>query len=106
MKRRTKNKQKSARLVMRVTQHERLAIEDRADERKLTVSDFLLRCALGTAATRHADVDAINHLRNCCMEVKNLYHAHSGVPEALFTELMEAATAAITRVWENPQQMR
>ncbi|RQR26995.1 hypothetical protein DIE23_28480 [Burkholderia sp. Bp9143] len=91
---------------MRTTASERLSIENRARERKLAVSDYLLRCALGKPAQLHADVDAINYLREICIEVKNLYHANTGVSEAALDKVMKAAIAAIARVWENPRQMR
>lgn len=103
---RRKKQQKSARLVMRVTPGERLSIENLAKERNLAVSDYLLRCAMGKPAQLHADVYAINYLREICIEVKHLYHANTGVSEAAFDEVMKAAIAAIARVWENPRQLR
>lgn len=101
-----KKQQKSARLAMRVTAGERLSIGNLAKERNLDVSDYLLRCALSKPAQLHADVYAINYLREICMEVKNLYYANTGVSEAALDEVMKAAIAAIARVWEHPRQMR
>jgi hypothetical protein len=106
MRHRSGKQQKSARLVMRVTAGERLSIRNLARERNLDISDYLLRCALGKPAQLHADVYAINYLREICMELKNLYHADTGVSEGALDEAMKAAIAAIARVWENPRQMR
>jgi len=99
---------KTARVDLRLTPEDKIAIEKRARERNLTVVDFLTRAGLGRATRQRADVDAINELRSCVDELKAIHHVLNRIADGdkLITPVnmnaqMLAITMAIQRVWDN-----
>lgn len=100
--------EKTTQINLRLTPTDKLAIEEKARERNLTVVDFLTRAGLGRASRQRTDVDAINALRSCVDELKGIHRAltHIGDGDKLITPAnmnaqMLAITAAIQRVWVN-----
>jgi uncharacterized protein (DUF1778 family) len=100
--------EKTAQLNLRLTPADKLAIEERAQERNLTVVDFLTRAGLGRATRQRADVDAINALRDCSDKLKAIHHTlqriadgEELIPPANMAAQMSAITAVILRVWNN-----
>lgn len=101
-------KAKSARFELRISPEEKRAIEEKAAERKLTVSEFVIRAALGRAARQRSDVDAIYQLTLCVDQLKAIHRqllAGEAEPGALSLSTldgtMQAVCAAIQRVWTN-----
>lgn len=99
---------KSESLRLRLTAEDKVAIEGRARDRKLTVTDYLTRAGLGRAMRQRPDVDAINLLRECVDELKAMHATLQAVPEsgralspACMDRTMEAVCAAIQRVWQS-----
>jgi len=99
---------KTAQMNLRMSPADKLAIEEKAGERNLTVVDFLTRAGLGRATRQRADVDAINALRSCSDELKGIHHTLKRIADGdkLITPSnmdaqMVAITTAILRVWNN-----
>jgi uncharacterized protein (DUF1778 family) len=99
---------KSESLRLRLTAEDKIAIEGRARDRKLTVTDYLTRAGLGRAMRQRPDVDAINLLRECVDELKAMHATLQAVPEsgralspACMDRTMDAVCAAIQRVWQS-----
>lgn len=99
---------KSESLRLRLTAEDKLAIEGRARDRKLTVTDYLTRAGLGRAMRQRPDVDAINLLRECVDELKAMHVTLQAMPEsgrtlspACMDRTMDAVCAAIQRVWQS-----
>lgn len=103
---------KSESLRLRLTAEDKVAIEGRARDRKLTVTDYLTRAGLGRPMRQRSDVDAINLLRECVDELKAMHASLQGIPEvgralsptispASMERTMEAVCAAIQRVWQS-----
>lgn len=99
---------KNARIDLRLSQEEKDAILEKANERNMTVVAFLTRAGLGRATRQRADVDAINELRTCVDELKSIHHVlkliangEQLIPAAALEQQMAAITAAIQRVWNN-----
>jgi len=99
---------KSATIILRVTAEDKRALEEKARERALTLTEYLTRTGLGRSARQRSDVDAINLLRECADELKAIHIALRGMPTddavsagALMDETMQAICTAIGRVWQN-----
>lgn len=99
---------KSESLRLRLTAEDKVAIEGRARDRKLTVTDYLTRAGLGRAMRQRPDVDAINLLRECVDELKAMHATLQAAPESgralspgCMDQTMEAVCAAIQRVWQS-----
>lgn len=99
---------KSTQMNLRMAPADKLAIEEKARERNLTVVEFLTRAGLGRATRQRADVDAINELRSCTDELKGIHHTLKRIADGdkLITpvtmdEQMRAITSAIQRIWNN-----
>jgi uncharacterized protein (DUF1778 family) len=99
---------KSESLRLRLTAEDKAAIEGKARDRKLTVTDYLTRAGLGRAMRQRSDVDAINLLRECVDELKAMHASLQGIPEAgralspaSMERTMDAVCAAIQRVWHS-----
>jgi hypothetical protein len=98
---------KAVSIRLRMTVEDKREIEEKARERKLTVTEFLTRAGLGRSARQRADVDAINLLRDCVDELKCIHatlktggdRLESLANETL-DEPMRAVIAAINRVWQ------
>ncbi len=95
---------------LRVSEEEKQDIEEKARDRKLSVTEYLIRAGRGRATRQRADVDAIQQLMNCVEELKALHrtlqqvaNGAGGAPIA--TETMEATMqtvcTAIQRVWNS-----
>lgn len=102
---------KSVSVRLRMTAEDKAVIEEKARDRKLTVTDYLTRAGLGRSARQRADVDAINLLRDCVEELKAMHGTLKGfaVDEvALSAESMDdtmaAVCAAIQRVWQSEDE--
>ena len=99
---------KSAVVILRVTPETKRSFEEKASDRKLSVTEFLTRAGLGRAARQRADIDAINLLRDCVGELKSIHatlkrggdRLEALANEAL-DEPMRAVITAINRVWQN-----
>lgn len=99
---------KSESIRLRLTAEDKAAIEGKARDRKLTVTEYLTRAGLGRPMRQRSDVDAINLLRECVDELKSMHNILQGVPEtgralspASMEHTMEAVCAAIQRVWQS-----
>jgi hypothetical protein len=100
---------KTESIRMRLTAEVKNALEQKAAERNLSVTEFLTRAGLGRATRQRADVDAINELRGCAEELKSIHTTLRGLPEgssglidpAVMNAQMAAITATIERVWVN-----
>jgi uncharacterized protein (DUF1778 family) len=99
---------KSATVILRVTPDTKRAFEEKADERKLSVTEYLTRAGLGRAARQRSDVDAINLLRDCADELKAIHATLCEGGERLealanqtLDEPMRAVISAINRVWQS-----
>lgn len=93
---------------LRISIEDKAAIEEKATDRKLTVTEYLTRAGLGRSARQRVDVDAINLLRECVdelREIKARVSAPGGSVERLSDETLErtmtAVCAAIQRVWRS-----
>ncbi|APA90254.2 hypothetical protein BJG93_34645 (plasmid) [Paraburkholderia sprentiae WSM5005] len=102
---------KSAVVILRVTPDTKRSFEEKAADRKLSVTDYLTRAGLGRAARQRADVDAINLLRDCADELRGIHatlKAAGSELGALATEVldepMRAVIDAINRVWESGEE--
>lgn len=93
---------KNARLPgCRVTEAEKKQIENRAEDCGLTVSDYLVRSALGRQTRTKHDVHVINELRAINDTLREIYHGATGrKPEELRT-VLESTVRAIDRIGEN-----
>jgi len=101
-------RERAARITVRLSDEEKTGIVKRADERNLPLGEYLIRTGLGRATRQRADVDAINLLRECRGQLKEIYHAVKLLPvdaKAIsvgsMEEQMQAITGAILRVWNN-----
>jgi uncharacterized protein (DUF1778 family) len=102
---------KSVSIRLRMTAEDKAAIEAKALDRKLTVTDYLTRAGLGRAARQRADVDAINLLRACVDELKAMHANLQGLHEAeralspgCIDRAMAAVCATIQRVWQSEDE--
>lgn len=102
---------KSAVVILRVTPDTKRLFEEKAADRKLSVTDYLTRAGLGRAARQRVDVDAINLLRDCADELRAIHATlkEGGIDiEALATEAlnepMRAVIDAINRVWVSGEE--
>lgn len=104
-----KTKKKTVAVLIKMTPEVKADIEQRAGERNLTVTDFLTRAGLARATRQRADVDAINLLRACADELKEIHTTlralepgHGQVIDAeVMNQQMREITGAILRVWNN-----
>lgn len=101
-------KTKTAQVLMRMTPEVKAEIKKRAEERNLTLTDYLVRTGLGRATRQRADVDAINLLRECRNQLKEIYHAVRAlqddsriISESTMESQMAAITGALLRVWND-----
>ncbi|CPF79869.1 plasmid mobilization protein [Burkholderia pseudomallei] len=99
---------KSVSICLRITAEDKAAIEAKARERKLTLTEYLTRAGLGRAARQRADVDAINLLRACVDELKAMHvnlqgrhEAERALSHGSMDRTMAAVCAAIQRVWQS-----
>jgi hypothetical protein len=98
--------QKSVSIRLRMTAQDKAAIEEKARDRALTVTEYLTSAGLGRSARQRADVDTINLLRECADELKAIHATlrggavAGGVPSAVtMDQTMQAVCAAINRIW-------
>jgi hypothetical protein len=99
-------KKKTAQVLVKMTPEDKAEIELRAQERNLTVTDYLTRTGLARATRQRADVDAINMLRECRDQLKEIYRAVKARPvgegtisDPTMEAHMAAITGAVLRVW-------
>ncbi|MGP8437834.1 plasmid mobilization protein [Paraburkholderia fungorum] len=97
---------KSAVVILRVTPETKRSFEEKAADRKLSLTEYLTRAGLGRAARQRADVDAINLLRDCADELRGIHatmktsgHELEALATEALDEPMRAVIAAINRVW-------
>ncbi|MDR9062680.1 hypothetical protein FEP48_05541 [Burkholderia multivorans] len=100
--------QKSVSIRLRMTAEDKTAIEEKARDRALTVTEYLTRAGLGRSARQRPDVDAINLLRECADELKAIHATLLGMSAgdaaptaAVMDQTMQAICAAIGRVWQS-----
>ncbi|HDR9092001.1 hypothetical protein QZM46_23495 [Burkholderia vietnamiensis] len=99
---------KNVSICLRMTARDKEAIEQKARDRKLTVTDYLTRAGLGRAARQRADVDAINLLRECVDELKAMHAMLQGIaagesilPATAMNQAMMTVCAVISRIWQS-----
>jgi uncharacterized protein (DUF1778 family) len=85
---------KSKRLELRLTEANHILIKKMADVRNLSVSDFMLRAALGRKADISFQTGLINELRQCKDELRNLR-------KFLFESGQESPDDAIEEIIDN-----
>jgi uncharacterized protein (DUF1778 family) len=97
---------KSAVVILRVTPETKRLFEEKAADRKLSVTEYLTRAGLGRAARQRVDVDAINLLRDCADELREIYallkagdRNNEALTDGALDDSMRAVIAAINRVW-------
>lgn len=97
---------KSAVVILRVTPDTKRSFEEKAADRKLSVTEYLTRAGLGRAARQRVDVDAINLLRACADELRAMHATlkkggleHEALATEALNEPMRAVIDAINRVW-------
>jgi hypothetical protein len=100
-------RKRTEKLNFRASVEEKAGIEQRAAERNLPVGEYLIRVGLGRATRQRADVDAINLLRDCREQLKEIYHALQSLPDGgklipatTLDQQMAAITGAVLRVWK------
>lgn len=98
---------KSETIVFRVTAEDKRVLEGRARDRALTLTEYLTRVGLGRSARQRADVDAINLLRECANELKEIHRTlqiavvgESAIQATTMDRTMMAICAAIGRIWQ------
>ena len=64
--------QRTVRVEIRMSPDEHSAIADKADKCRLSVSEFLRRCALGRAVSSRSDQEALSELRRQGGLIKHL----------------------------------
>ena len=99
---------KTAQMLLKMTPEVKEEIKQRAAERHLDVTDYMPRAGLGRAMRQRADVDAINALRECSDQLKQIYQlvqsvkdGHAIVPVSSMETMMAAITRTIMDVWTN-----
>lgn len=97
---------KSVSICLRMTVEDKAAIEERARERKMTTTEYLTRVGLARPARQRADVDAINQLRLCVEELKEMHRTLQLLPikqpiiaAETLEQTMQEICAAIQRIW-------
>lgn len=81
----------------RVSEEEKNKIEYRAKDCGLSLSEFLIRTALGRQTRTKHDVSVINDLREINQTIRELYRVKEHKPEELRV-VLEAVVRAIDRV--------
>lgn len=99
---------KTAQMLLKMTPEVKAEIKQRAQERNLDVTDYMTRAGLGRATRQRADVDAINALRDCSDQLKQIHRlvqsikdGESIVPVSTMEAMMSAITSTILDVWTN-----
>lgn len=95
--RRTENKKTRRLPACRVSEEEKTQIEYRAKDCGLSVSELLIRAALGRQTRTKHDVSVINDLLAINQTIRDLYHVKEHKPEELRV-VLEAVVRAIDRV--------
>jgi len=89
---------RTARIPLRCTPAEKERVQALAKEAGLTVSQFLMRRALGTPVHSKADVQTINELRRLGGLLKLLHTQSGGAYRDTTSDALHEATAAIRRI--------
>jgi len=99
---------KTAQMLLKMTPEVKAEIKQRAQDRNLDVTEYMTRAGLGRAMRQRADVDAINALRDCSDQLKQIYqlvqkiaNGEAAIPVATMDAMMSAITTTITEVWTN-----
>src|SRR5260364_186424 len=102
---------KSVAIYLRMTAKDKAAIEERAKERKMTVTEYLTRTGLARLTRQRADVDAIHQLCLCVEELKGIHRALQLLPTeapmidpATLEQTMQEICAAIQRIWRKGER--
>ncbi len=95
--RRSENKKTRRLPACRVSEEEKNKIEYRAKDCGLSLSEFLIRTALGRQTRTKHDVSVINDLREINQTIRELYRVKEHKPEELRV-VLEAVVRAIDRV--------
>lgn len=89
---------KTTRLICRITAADKEWLQGKADNCGLSVSEYVLRAALGRQTRTRHDVHVINELRAINATLREIYHgAPARRPEEL-RPVLEAVVRAIERV--------
>lgn len=94
---RSENKKTRRLPACRVSEEEKNKIEYRAKDCGLSLSEFLIRTALGRQTRTKHDVSVINDLREINQTIRELYRVKEHKPEELRV-VLEAVVRAIDRV--------
>lgn len=97
--RRSENKKTSRLSACRIHADEKRKIEERAKDCGLSVSEFLIRTALGRQTRTRCDVHVINELRAINETIREIYSAYEHKPDELRL-VLDAVVRAIDRVGE------
>jgi hypothetical protein len=91
---------KTALINMRVTQLQKDEITQKAKDCNLSVSDYVLRCALGRQTRTRMDIHTINELRILGEQQKTLYRQSGGKHAEELRIVLAAIVNAIDRIWQ------
>lgn len=89
---------KTTRLVCRLTEADKAWLQGKAEDCGLSVSEYVLRAALGRQTRTRHDVHVINELRAINATLREIYGAASGRKPVELTAVLEAVVRAIDRV--------
>lgn len=89
---------KTERFELRMTAAAKQRLQGQADDCGLSVSEYILRAALGRQTRTRHDVHVINELRAVNATLREIYHAAPGRKPVELTPVLEAVVRAIDRV--------
>jgi hypothetical protein len=90
---------KTALILVRVTANQKAEIAQKAQDCNLSMSEYLLRCALGRQTRTRIDTHIINELRLLGEQQKMLYHLGGGRQADKLQAILDAIVQAIDRIW-------
>lgn len=92
------DKPKTKAILIRVSDEEKTAIEERAEDCKLTASEYILRSALGKQTRTRHDVSVINQLIVLGETIRETYHSEKPRSADELQPVLEAVVRAIDRI--------
>lgn len=95
---------KTSLINVRTTVDQKAEIAQKAHDCNLSMSDYLLRCALGRQTRTRMDTHIINELRLLGEQQKALYHLGNGRDADKLQAILNAIVRAVDRIWTNGKQ--
>lgn len=95
---------KTALINVRATEDQKAEIEQKARDCNLSMSAYMLRCALGRQTRTRMDTHIINELRLLGEQQKAFYHLGNGRHADKLQSILDAIVQAIDRIWANGKQ--